>query len=142
MAVTVPEDLDIVLAPWPVGSINDPDLAVRSPVVFATSYLKDLISPGASDATIRRLGETAAAHVERYAPSAPKAVKNEAVVRFAGYLIQSNTGPITKLDVGRVNIERTTNHAGMFRNSGAAGLLSSWKRRRAGLISGTHSESA
>lgn len=125
---------DAILSPWPGGSINDPDLAVRSPVFFATSCLKDAIQPGASDATIRRLGETAAAHVERYAPGAPQAVKNEAVIRFSSYMIQSNTGPITKLDVGRVNIERTTNHQAMFRLCCASGLLSHWKVRRAGAI--------
>ena len=134
MAVTVPEDYDAILSPWPAGSHASADLAVRSPIIFATSYLKDAISPGASDATIRRLGETAGAHVDRYAPGAPQAVKNEAVIRFSSYMIQSNTGPITSLDVGRVNIERTVNHAAMFRLCGAQSLLTHWKVRRAGAI--------
>ena len=67
MAVEVAPDYDVVLAPWPPGG---EDLAERSALHFATSTLKDAIQPGASDTVIRRLGATAAAMVERYAPGA------------------------------------------------------------------------
>ena len=76
MAVEVAPDYDVVLAPWPPGGEG---LAERSALYYATSCLKDAIQPGASDTVIRRLGATAAAMVERYAPGAPQAVKNEAV---------------------------------------------------------------
>ena len=131
MAVELAPDYDVVLSPWPPGG---EDLAERSALHFATSTLKDAIQPGASDTVFRRLGETAAAMVERYAPGAPRAVRNEAVIRFAAYLAQTPKGGITKIGTRGVDIEFSTNHAGMFRNSGAAALLSPWKVRRAGVI--------
>ena len=131
VAVEVAPDYDVVLAPWPPGGEG---LAERSALHYATSCLKDAIQPGASDTVIRRLGATAAAMVERYAPGAPQAVKNEAVIRFAAYLAQTPKGGITKIGTRGLDIEFSTNHAAMFRNSGAAALLSPWKVRRAGAI--------
>ena len=75
----------------------------------------------------------ASALVEREAPSAPQAVRNEAVVRMAGYLRQSDYGGIRREGVGEGarDVEYVTTHAGAFRRSGAKALLSPWKRRRA-----------
>ena len=73
----------------------------------------------------------AAAFVEREAPGAPQPVKNEAVVRFAGYLRQSDFGGIRREVIGPKEAEYAMNHAPAFRSCGAKGLLSPWKRRRA-----------
>ena len=72
--------------------------------------------------------------VEQYAPGAPQALKDEAVIRFAGYLAGSDFGGIAKEGIGPKEVEYTVNHAAMFRNSGAAALLSRWRVRRAGTI--------
>ena len=72
--------------------------------------------------------------VEQYAPGAPDALQNEAAVCFAGYLAQSDFGSIMKETVGPSSFDFVTNHAGAFRNCGAAMLLSRWRVRRAGAI--------
>ena len=71
---------------------------------------------------------------ERTAPGAPQAVKNEAMIRFAGYLQQSDFGGIRKETIGPLDTEWITNHANAWRTSGAGGLLSPWKVRNAGSI--------
>ena len=77
----------------------------------------------------------ASAMVEAYAPGAPQALKDEALIRFAGYLAGSDFGGIvSENSVGSAQVEYVTNHAAMFRNSGAAALLTGWRIRRAGSI--------
>ncbi|MCY4394987.1 MAG: hypothetical protein OXC10_07630 [Rhodospirillaceae bacterium] len=76
----------------------------------------------------------AKARVELYAADAPEAVQNEAAIRYAGYMAQSDFGAIRKESIGPSDIEYVTNHAAGFRNSGAAGLLAPWRVRRAGVI--------
>ena len=101
----------------------------------AIAKLRRVIINLEDDTRAGEIGELAAALVERYAPAAPAAVKDEAVIRFAGYLAQSsNYGAIRKGGVGPLSIEYITNHASMFRNCGAAALLTNWKIRRAGVI--------
>lgn len=73
--------------------------------------------------------------IEEYAPAAPQSTRNEASVRFAGYLAQSDYGGIVDESVeGYRSVTYTVNHAAAFRNSGAMALLTRWKVRRAGAI--------
>ena len=72
--------------------------------------------------------------VERYAADAPQALKDEAVIRYAGYLAQSDYGGIQQEALGPKSVTYQINHADAFRRSGAAGLISPWKVRRAGKI--------
>ena len=69
-----------------------------------------------------------------YAPDAPTAVLNEAVIRFAGYLLASDYGTVRDESIGPMSVTYQMNHAPAFRNSGAAALLTRYKRRRAGAI--------
>lgn len=116
----------VTLSPWPT---------TPAALTAALACLRQVISES-DDERLGRLGAAASAHVERCAPDAPQAVKDQAVEMLAGYMAQAaRTGSTMKIDTGSVSIERTTNHAAMFRNSGAAGLLSPWKVRRAGAIS-------
>ena len=85
-------------------------------------------------AATNALGEAASAVVEQYAPAAPQALKDEAVIRFAGYLAQSDFGAIAKESIGPRDIEYVTTHQNAWRNCGAGMLLSRWKIRRAGSI--------
>lgn len=89
---------------------------------------------GASVERAERLLEAASERVLDYAPEAPDALLNEAVIRFAGYLNGSHYGGIIEDEIGPKRVQYTTNHAAAFRNSGAAGLLTRYKRRRAGAI--------
>ena len=80
-----------------------------------------------------RLREVAGLLAEQYAPSAPTSMKNEAVIRHASYMHQ--TQPMLGLRrLGIIDTEPVVNHAAAFRLCGSAALLSPWKVRRAGAI--------
>ena len=118
------------LAPWPT---NEGD-ARR-----ASERLREAIAGRAaeSDEAAAALGQAAAAIVQNYAPGAPQALRDEACIRFAGYLANSDYGGFRKEPTsvgGQDGGEYVTNHAPAFRNCGAAMLLTRWKVRRAGPI--------
>ena len=116
------------LSPWPAGPGSATALAA------AIACLKDEVDTSLTDDRAAALGMTASALVENYASNAPQAIKNEAVIRCAGYLRQSDYGGILKESIGPLDREYVVNHSALFRNSGAAALLSPWKIRRAGVI--------
>ena len=82
-----------------------------------------------------RLHPVAGALVERYAPDAPDAILDEAVIRCAGWLLETPAGAVRSETTGDV---RTTfdggRSLGALRHSGAMGLLTAFKIRRAGAI--------
>ena len=88
-----------------------------------------------NSALAARLLAVATNLVERYAPGAPEAVPNESAIRCAGWLIETPAGGIRSETTGDV---RTTfegaRASSALRHSGAMGLLSPWKVRRAGAI--------
>ncbi|MDE0335406.1 MAG: hypothetical protein OXI64_10645 [Defluviicoccus sp.] len=69
-----------------------------------------------------RLRPVVEAAVERYAPDARDAMKNEAGIRMAGYLLDQPPAPTGDM------------HAAAMRNSGAMALLNPYKIRRGGSI--------
>ena len=82
-----------------------------------------------------RLMHVASALVERYAVTAPQPVKNEAVIRCAGFLYGSDYGGITSEGAADQTVTYAAHPVGgsnAFRRSGAMGLLSPWRQRRAG----------
>ena len=88
-------------------------------------------------ATIERATRVLAVAVQLvtdYAPQAPTEALNEAVIRFAGYLMASDFGAVRAESLGPQSAEYVVNHSPAFRNSGAAMLLTRYKRRRAGAI--------
>ena len=88
-----------------------------------------------NDALALRLLPVAVALVERFAPDAPDAIQNEAVIRCAGWLVEAPAGPIRSETTGDLRSGFDTSRAlGALRHSGAMGLLSPWKVRRAGAI--------
>ena len=86
------------------------------------------------DAETLRLIEVGSALVERYAPLAPEAVKNEAIVRVAGYLQESPPAPIRSERTGEIQTSYFRDSLSALRHSGAMAILSPWKIRRAGAI--------
>ena len=117
----------MALSPWPT-----------TPAALATATAElaaalDLDAT-ADEAIVRRLGATAAALVERYAPAAPDAIKCEAVIRCAGWLLDAPSGGIRSESVGPLTSTFSPAMTGALRSSGAMGLLTVWKVRRAGVI--------
>ena len=91
---------------------------------------------GAELEQARRLLAVATETVEKYAPVAPETLQNEAVIRYVGYLSGSDYGGVKSESVGPRSVEYTppSNNGAAFRNSGAAALLTHYKRRRAGAL--------
>ena len=92
------------------------------------------ITPENKADTERVMG-VASALVERYAPEAPQPVKNEAVIRCAGFLYGSDYGGIASEGAADQKVDYASHPIGgsnAFRRSGAMGLLSPWRVRRAG----------
>ena len=82
-----------------------------------------------------RLHAVAVALVERFAPGAPPVVQNEAVIRTAGWLLETPSGSIRSESVGDIRTGYDTARSlGALRHSGSMSLLSPWKVRRAGAI--------
>lgn len=121
-----------VLSPWPTTPA-----ALRD----ATACLKAAIGED-DDANAQRLGATAAALVERYAPDAPQLVRNEAVIRAAGWLREQPAAAVRSEGIGEVSTSYATTHVSALRHSGAMALLSPFKQRRAGAIGGRAAASA
>ena len=67
---------------------------------------------------LTRLSGVADATVDLLAPDAPTAVKDEAVVRYAGYMYDMPSSP------------SGDRYAAAWRNSGAAALVAGWVVRR------------
>ena len=84
----------------------------------------------------QRLLAVATERVNRYAPLTPSVIKNEAAIRFSGYLGGSDFGTVASETIGPQTISYTspTHNASAFRSSGAEALLSPYKVRRAGAI--------
>ena len=113
-----------VLSPWPTSPVA---------LAAATAALGGALGED-DDATTVRLGETAAALVERYAPGAPAAIKCEAVIRCAGWLREAPAYGARSESEGDISVTYTPSATGALRTSGAMGLLSPWKIRRAGAL--------
>ena len=89
---------------------------------------------GVNPALAARLYPVAVALVERYAPDAPEAVQNEAVIRTAGWLDEQPRGGVRSETIGDEAYEYAPAMVSALRHSGAMALLSPWKVRRAGAI--------
>ena len=112
------------LAPWP-----------SSPAALAAARtcLGDAL--GLTDeSTLDRLGSTASALVQWYAPLAPQAIRNEAVIRAAGWLHEQPAAAVRSESVGDISTSYAATHVSALRHSGGQALLTGWKVRRAGAI--------
>lgn len=113
------------LSPWP---------STPAALTAARACLSDGLEGGLADDRLDALGATAAALVERYAPDAPQAVKDESVIRCAGYLADMPAASVSRQVIGPMEVEVMPARQSALRNSGAMALLSPWKVRRAGAI--------
>ena len=115
-----------ILSPWPASTAT---VALNA----ARACLGDALGIE-GDSRLDRLGSTAAALVQRYAPDAPQPVKNEAVIRCAGWLHEQPPAAIRSERIGDIETAYVATHTGALRHSGAMALLSPWMVRRAGAI--------
>ena len=83
-----------------------------------------------------RLLAVATELVERYAPDAPEAMQNEATYRCVGWMAEAPASGLRSQTTGPFKWDYSPAHQGALRASGAMGLLSPWKVRRAGVIAG------
>ena len=120
------------VSPWPAEPVGNAGPSAE--LVAARAALRELIKATLSDDRVDTLGATASALVERFAPSAPQVVRNEAALRAAAYMharepraMQGVTTQTLTLTFAR---ERFYN-PNMLVNSGAASLLLPWRSRRA-----------
>ena len=81
-----------------------------------------------------RLLDVATEMVSQYAPDAPTAILNEAVIRVCGYLAQQPSDARRESTTGGISTGWAPTHTSALRHSGAMSLLSPWKIRRAGAI--------
>ena len=128
----------LILSPWP--DLNSPE------EVEAIAYIKRAVgglareesSPISGDEAARSLGTMAAERIEREAPAAPQATKNEAARMFAGYFAQANYGSVRGFTtVGASNVDFVVNHRRAWINCGAKMILSPWKSLNVGRIDAT-----
>ena len=101
-------------------------------VTLTASELAEAV--GVDSATATRLLAVASALVTRYAPLAPGAVSNEAVIRAAGWLAEQPSAAITSESEGDIRTSYAPTMQSALRHSGGMALLSTWKLRRAGAI--------
>ena len=106
--------------------------------VITPSRLTTIIGAGIDVERAQELIDMASARVEQYAANAPESVKSEAIIRLCGYAFESTSyggfGAIREMKTGDASHASVTTHAAMFMRSGAAGLLSPYRVRRAGAI--------
>ena len=118
----------VVLSPFP----SVPMTAQRP---AAIACIKASISGGAnlSDDRAAALGEAASALVERFAPDAPSAIKNEATIRAAGWINAREPRPIQAITIETIRIDFRERFYSphVLINSGARALLMPWRVRRA-----------
>ena len=113
----------VALSPWPTDA-------------HEARAAGDCIVTAVSEATNEnsiRVGSVAAALVESYAPGAPQAVKNEAVLRICGWLLGTPSQAIRSGNAGPLSVSYDTRRAvgGALRNSGAMGLLAPFRNHGA-----------
>ena len=123
----------VIMSPVPTDAVALAEAVDVLARAVGIGHVRPLAADDAADA--ERVMAVASAMVERYAPTAPQSAKNEAVIRCAGALVQSDFGGIASESIGDRTVAYTPQPAGgwsPFRRSGAMGLLSPWRVRRAG----------
>ena len=113
------------LSPWP-GLTAPAQLAAARACLRSATDIED-------ESTLDRLGQTAAALIEAYAPGAPQPVKNEAVIRVAGWLQDSPSANLRGETTGPFSADYAASQRGAMLHSGAKSLLYPWRTKTAGI---------
>ncbi len=89
---------------------------------------------GVAQARAEALLMVTTALVDRFAPDAPEPIKDEALIRCAGYLAEQPRAALRSDSVGDITTSFTPSSTSALRHSGAMALLSPWKIRRGGTV--------
>ena len=112
-----------------------PSTAMTSQRPAAVACIKATIAGGSSltDDRAAALGEAGSAMVERFAPDAPQAIRNEAVIRAVGWMHARRPNPLQAITTGNLRLDHRERFYSpdAMRNSGARSLLTPWRTRRA-----------
>ena len=133
----------MALSPWPAPAAEAEAIDLLG---MTLKWFTEVPGSASERARVAALGKASAALVENFAPGAPQEIKDEAVVRSAGWISQVPTGIISEAITVPAILGRTGNKAARekkiiystagsaLRASGSMALLSPWKIRRAGII--------
>ena len=133
VVVVEPEEPVVPVTPAVTGLIMSPLPTGIDELAAAVDVLARAI--GASTADAERVLGVASALTEKFAPTAPQSVRNEACIRTAGYLVGSDYGGVQTEGAADQTVTYASHPIGgssAFRRSGAMGLLSAWRVRRTG----------
>ena len=101
------------------------------PVVTAETLME---AAGLTAAEAARLAPVVSLMVDRYSPAAPLALRQEAAIRVAGWLVDSPTSNLRKSTIGPVSsYDFAATQRGALLHSGAKALLAPYRQRTAGL---------
>ena len=115
----------MALSPWPT---------TPAALANATATLRASVGADLDNERVQALGAVGAALVERYAPGAPQAIKDEAVTRTAGWLAEQPAAAVRSESTGDISTSFAPSMQSALRHSGSMALRSPWKIRRAGTI--------
>ena len=117
--------LESPLVPWPTDP-TEAQLAAVCVNNFVGSHLaRDVIVMTA---------RAAAEMIQDYAPAAKQFVKDNALMRLVGWLLEHPSAGTRSESTGDIRTSYTTGEYSPLRHSGAMALLSPYKVRRAGKI--------
>ncbi len=85
-------------------------------------------------ALVERLLPVAYGLVVKYAPDAPLEIRNEAIIRCAGWLKDQPSPSIRSEKTGDIETAYATTNTNALKASGAMSLLAPWRVYRAGTI--------
>ena len=114
----------MALSPWPTDTAE---------IAAAVEVLRSQ-SGNAEDAVLTQKGKTAAELIEEYAPGAPQSIKDEAAIRCVGWLLYQQPDGVAEESIGPRSVKYQMGSKAALRNSGAMGLLTRYKVRRAGAV--------
>ena len=100
-----------VISPWPATTAT---VALAA----AIACVRDATGIGDDD-TAHRIGATASALVERFAPGAPDTVRSEACLRVCGWLWEQPKAAIRSHSEGPMSLDFAPTHTGALRHSGS-----------------------
>ncbi|MDE2772361.1 MAG: hypothetical protein OXI46_01445 [Gemmatimonadota bacterium] len=117
----------MALSPWPTTP------AAADTAVARLKELLGLTESVGGDARLKQIAAAVSARIELYAPGAPDALRDEAVVRGVAYLLDVGSGAETRRRIGDESLTLSS-PAAWFHRSGAYSVLSQYRDIRAGVV--------
>ena len=111
-----------LLTPWPES---------KNHAQAAAWWLAEVLCTDST--TAGRIGEAASALVEAYASGAPEALRREAMIRVAGWLLDTPSDNLRGEQTGELRADYAPSMRGAMLHSGAKSLLYPWRTKTAGV---------